>query len=785
MRIPSQRKSVTIFGAGVAGLTVAHELAGRGFDVEVWEPEPDVLYPRSNRCAVGGMARTQYATVSQPFFRPAQTRSMVPTGRVVSLDDSILFTTQCAQIEEKEHQKIKAVAEKLNSVELKKFDIEIHGFTDTQGTPELAKARADAVKIALGKCDVNISRLRAYGPGYVAAAAANAVQENRVEFVVRQQILPGEHGFRFFPAFYRHIFDTMKRTPIMRAQTVSPVTAARRMAFAESGEREIDDVRPHDLRYVETGRSTFDNLMPTTSQAIAFVDDIATVDVLPRRRVLSIESLWRGLHVILSGFGFTLDDIARLQVKLFKYMTSCSERRERDYEGQSWWDFIDGDSFSEQGRQRMDAWPRALVAMSAKQADARTQGNIIVQLLFDQLLERDYTDGILNGPTSEAWLNHWRTFLEQSQGVRFVQGRLKGFEFSDDRTLYPVGERADGGTQILFADGYYVVALPLAEARRIAIDLLALYEKSVTADWNQEQQLRGNTLQKLRDFEPGSVDPAHPAGALQHMAGIQFYFDEDVQWVNGHIYFPDSEWALTAISQAMFWEHKHDFREGYRGTLSVCISDWSTPSKVLGKCAWQLSPGEIAEEVWRQVASALNGRLLRGKGDFVIPQGGLPRPVAYHLDDNLVFGPDGVTCNLSPPLINNPGKWGDRPGSTAGYEVVFDSLVFAGTYMQTHTRLTTMEAANESARHAVTAILRASESEVNNTVGRRGNLCSIWSPEDHELDDLDVFKALDTKLVHRNLPHFMDILELDQLDHSLLEYLEYMDRIMNMLSNLK
>src|SRR5580693_555281 len=28
--------------------------------------------------------------------------------------------------------------------------------------------------------------------------------------------LPGEHGFRFFPAFYRHLPDTMRRIPFKR-----------------------------------------------------------------------------------------------------------------------------------------------------------------------------------------------------------------------------------------------------------------------------------------------------------------------------------------------------------------------------------------------------------------------------------------------------------------------------------------------------------------------------------------------------------------------------------------
>src|SRR5690606_895443 len=29
------------------------------------------------------------------------------------------------------------------------------------------------------------------------------------------QALPGEHGFRFFPGFYRHVIDTMSRIPFM------------------------------------------------------------------------------------------------------------------------------------------------------------------------------------------------------------------------------------------------------------------------------------------------------------------------------------------------------------------------------------------------------------------------------------------------------------------------------------------------------------------------------------------------------------------------------------------
>src|SRR5262245_48073528 len=33
--------------------------------------------------------------------------------------------------------------------------------------------------------------------------------------------LPGEHGFRFFPGFYKHVIDTMRRTPSFDGRNVA------------------------------------------------------------------------------------------------------------------------------------------------------------------------------------------------------------------------------------------------------------------------------------------------------------------------------------------------------------------------------------------------------------------------------------------------------------------------------------------------------------------------------------------------------------------------------------
>ena len=50
--------------------------------------------------------------------------------------------------------------------------------------------------------------------------------------------LPGEHGFRFFPGFYRHVTDTMRRTPYgAHGNTYDNLTVATRMLLALAGQK--------------------------------------------------------------------------------------------------------------------------------------------------------------------------------------------------------------------------------------------------------------------------------------------------------------------------------------------------------------------------------------------------------------------------------------------------------------------------------------------------------------------------------------------------------------------
>jgi hypothetical protein len=600
------------------------------------------------------------------------------------------------------------------------------------------------------------------------ADAANELPKHAVASIAfrpRERWLPGEHGHRFFPAFYHHLFDTMKRTPILETIEKPPLAQQQELAVGMS--------RASDLRYVETGKTAFENLRPTTSHALAFTGHRPSV--LARTRIKSFQEFRELFKVFFSseaegGFDADPRDTSYFTVKLFQYLTSSPERR-KDYEKMSWWDYIEGDNYGESFQRLLQKWPQALVAMNAESADARTNGTTTVQIMLDMVRDSGYRDGILAGPTNEAWLEHWRRYLE-AQGVEFIQGRLEGFEkrtrnlksvmwpkVSCFEPRHPLNENDE--PELL--DGYFLLAMPAHETARIAREYAEVAKPTPDLDL-----ARAASIDTSRFFDDlGDPLPLQPEGKseFRHYAGIQFYFEQDVLWLDGQVYHPNSAWGLTTVSQARFWDEKMDWEHGYRGVLSVIIADWNAPascpgrphSAALGKRARECSPQELAEEVWAQVKDGLQGPrplVTRSRGGEF---NDCPEPIYWHLDDNLQH--DGTNYfNASPFHIQPPGRWAGLPGELddAGYSVE-NGIVICGMFTKTHTRIPSMEAANESARHAVNAILRHSAYKETNTP------CDIWDPENREIDDFAWLKEWDARLQARGQPHFIEIFGVDRL----------------------
>ncbi len=358
--------------------------------------------------------------------------------------------------------------------------------------------------------------------------------------------LPGEHGFRFFPNFYKHVTDTMKRIP-----------------------------------YPGNAQGVFDNIVPGTRAQIARNGKMSIVAVA--RCPQTLDDWVTTLKALVNGAELGIPDAEVLFYvdRLLTLLTTCEERRVAEYEKIAWWDFIDAEHKSAAFQQFLARGAtRSMVAIRAEEGSTRTVGYIGLQLTLGLLKVGDPVDHLLNGPTNEVWIDPWIQYL-QSRGVEFhLDARLAGFRMSGS-AISSVTVEMNGGLHDVSAD-YYVSALP---AEAIA--------PLLTADMKQAAPSLAN-IDKLR---------------TNWMNGLQFYLEHDVPVVNGHTIYIDSPWALTSVSQRQFWRTNQldkygDGRLG--GILSVDISDWSAPGILYGKPAMQCTAEEIKNEVWAQIKGHLN-----------------------------------------------------------------------------------------------------------------------------------------------------------------------------------
>ena len=218
--------------------------------------------------------------------------------------------------------------------------------------------------------------------------------------------LPGEHGFRFFPGFYWHVIDTMERIPYGGGNVASHLVDATRMLMAQAGGRN-ELIAPAKL--------------PTS------LNDLAVL----------AQFMW--------DFGVQLRipvwELASLFQRLFALLTSCDERRYEQWEQVSWWEFTGAEGKSEQFKKFLvDGMTRTLVAAQAEKMSARTGGSIATQIMLDMMKVNGRVDRVLDGPTSEVWIDPWRARLTRAR--RRLSAGLQGHRHSvRRRTCHRCGDQ--------------------------------------------------------------------------------------------------------------------------------------------------------------------------------------------------------------------------------------------------------------------------------------------------------------------------------------------------------
>ncbi|MEU7104439.1 FAD-dependent oxidoreductase [Streptomyces sp. NPDC046215] len=458
--------------------------------------------------------------------------------------------------------------------------------------------------------------------------------------------LPGEHGFRFFPGFYRNLPDTMRRIP-----------------------------------FPGNANGCHDNLVPSTEVMLARIghEDIR----LPFRSVgkpppvLTPDALRRALTGLFDALGnIPAHELAYFVGRLLVWFTSCDRRRDAAWERVPWWEFIRAARMSP-NYQRLLAIgiTRNIVATKAEVASTRTVSTCMEAFVFTALGRGadGEPDRVLNAPTNEAWIDPWVAHL-RSLGVTFRVGwTVRDLTLAGGRITEAVVQDPSGARQAVTAD-HFVSAMPVEHAR---------------TTWNARVRAADPALARCDRLQ------------TDWMTGIQFYLTEPTPVIHGHVNHIDSPWSITSVGQAQYWPGR-DFRADYgdgvaADCLSVDVSEWDRPGILYGKTAKQCTREEVAREVWAQMKAGLNDT-----GRTVLRDSALH---SWFLDPAVELG-GPRPANDEQLLIHPTGTWYDRPRA----KTAIPNLFLCGDYVATDIDLATMEGANASARAAVNALLEAAGS---------------------------------------------------------------------------
>lgn len=456
--------------------------------------------------------------------------------------------------------------------------------------------------------------------------------------------LPGEHGFHFFPGFYQHVTDTMRRIPCQEGGTVYERLVAAKEWMLGAGDAPPALMAPR-------------------------------VPIWPREwRMLAAS--WRSFRAA----GITSADMRWLAARMWQLATSCAERFDVDYEKCTWWEYVDAEARSPAFRSLLARGPMIdFIACRAREANLRTVGLMGLQFSYVMLKPWKSADRVFDRPMNEAWIDPWVAWVAKlgigvayetrATGVRCERGSVVGLRVEDR-----------SGAREVVAD-HYVMTIP-------------------PELWVDETGRPTPLVAELIRQDPSLATLPALERTLTWMNGLQLFLKSDLPVCAGHASFLASPWGITLISEAQFWPSIDWPRLGSgeaRGVLSIILSDWfrADAANRLPEAS-AATREQLIEGVIAQINAELADRPKLERSDVE----------SVFFDPGLRFeqGPSGArVVNDTKLLKNSVNTWGMRPDAFTA----LSNFWLAGDWARTTTLLACAEGANEAGRRAAARILAA------------------------------------------------------------------------------
>jgi len=286
---------------------------------------------------------------------------------------------------------------------------------------------------------------------------------------------------------------------------------------------------------------------------------------------------------------------------------------------------------------------------------------------------------VLHKPTNEAWIDPWVKQMSSAGAEFYTNMEIQSLTcYENSLTSVTVKDTTTGETSTVKAD-YYIFAVPV--------------DRMISILGNSDMRQCANL------FSLQGLPQLHTAW----MAGMQYYLYSDVEITDGFALYLDSPWSLSTVSFKQWWPDVNwsemgDGKEG--GIISAIVSNFTAPGILFNKPAVQCSLEEIKQEVWAQLKAHLN------KNSDILDDKNL---AGFSLETSLSFN-NGLLQNGEPMFYSSPNSWEHSPNATTE----FGNMFLCGDYVKAMSRVTpsSMEAANESARRAVNALISAAKSPV-------------------------------------------------------------------------